>query len=261
MGRDRMRRSNARASGRGTIAANSESISNAGRARKCGNETAIRGGRSLSASARSSAGRSYISERLASPRSEMKPPIAPSCSPPNETTTSGMRASRLVDPAELALFADDQHVVIFEQQRRAEAARRIREHADRDVDAAEIDLLGKIDPRHRLDGEVDRRRLPPRIFSSGGASTIVVKSLAASVNCLVEAAGTKLGSSTAASSDRRACAPAAPSSMRAPSAACRSPCGRTVRHPASRGAGRANGSRRIGSARPSGWRAARSAPP
>ena len=61
---------------------------------------------------------------------------------------------------ELALSAHDQHVVIFEQQRGPEAARRIREDADRNVDATKVDLLGEVDPCHRLD-QVDRRRLKP----------------------------------------------------------------------------------------------------
>jgi hypothetical protein len=60
-----------------------------GNARKWGNETSIRAGRSLSDSARSNAARSYISDLRARPRSEMKPSIAPSCSPPKETTTIG----------------------------------------------------------------------------------------------------------------------------------------------------------------------------
>ncbi len=66
---------------------------------KCGSETAMRGTRSAVAKAASKAARSHISDRRASPRSEMKPSTAPSCSPPNDTTTSGSvaRMSAVID--------------------------------------------------------------------------------------------------------------------------------------------------------------------
>ncbi len=119
-------RSNGAANGRGTMAANSESASRAGRARKCGNE------------------HSYSRRPVAFGQGTFERGAVVHFRSPGESAFGDEASDRSLllaaegnddqrharqrhvgDPAELALSAHDQHVVIFEQQRGAEAARRI----------------------------------------------------------------------------------------------------------------------------------------